>query len=111
MKRIVLIPILVFAAFLPASVFSQGREIKEVFSASTQSVEVGDSCFITALYVLDRGNGLASETVSACDSIYTFLKQNPSIRIAIISHSDSRPIPMTNDTLTARRANHLKKEI
>ncbi|MCL2131000.1 MAG: hypothetical protein FWH36_00875 [Lentimicrobiaceae bacterium] len=93
----------------PVSVFPQGREIKEVFSASTRSFEVGDSCFVPVEYYLS--GGYPPTTTAACDSIYAFLKQNPTVSIAIIVHSDFRPIPMGNDVLTEMRANRLKQEI
>jgi len=91
--------------------FSQGREVPILSVLLSDSVEVGDSCFFTAIFRLSGGSPLTTETILACDSIYLFLKQNPSVNIAIISHSDFRPIPMTNDTLTMRRANRLKDEI
>jgi len=105
--------VFLFVAFSFSSAFSQGREIKGVFSAYTQSVEVGDSCFIPQVFVFTRwlGQCPSEETAVACDSIYAFLKQNPSICIAIIVHSDFRPIPMTNDTLTERIANRVKEKI
>jgi hypothetical protein len=98
-------------AFSFKSVFSQGREIKEVFSASTQSFEVGDSCFIPALFWLSGGGYLTTETIWVCDSIYAFLKKHPSVSIAIIAHSDPRPILMGNDMLTARRAKIIKEKM
>jgi outer membrane protein OmpA-like peptidoglycan-associated protein len=75
-------------AFLWNSVFAQGKEIKELFNASTRSVEVGDSCFLRQPFGLSFGSLLTPELASACDSIYAFLKQNPSISIAIIVHTD-----------------------
>jgi hypothetical protein len=42
--------------------------------------------------------------------IVTFLKQNPKIKaVEFCVHTDSRPIPLTNDTLTSRIANHIKE--
>jgi outer membrane protein OmpA-like peptidoglycan-associated protein len=99
--------IFLLIAFSSKSIFSQGREIPNLSLLLTDSVEVGDSCFIPCLFYLRPH----PETILACDSIYTFLKENPTVSIAIIVHSDYRPIPMTNDTLTLRRAMHLKEEI
>ena len=98
-------------AFLCKNSFAQGREIKEVFNSATQSVEVGDSCFIPCLFYVNGGHGLTPETKSACNSIYAFLKQNPTIRIAVMVHSDFRPITMGNDVLTLRRAMRVKEAI
>jgi len=103
--------ILFLFAFSFQNVFSQGREIKEVFSASTQSVEVGDSCFVRVYYPLSWQQDIYTEPDSAFYFISAFLKKNPSVSIAIIVHSDSRPIPMGNDVLTLHRANRLKQEI
>ena len=97
-------------AFFCKSALSQ---TSEMFNSSTYSVKIGDSCIIPQEYYESRwyGSVLSPETTSACDSIYAFLKQNPSVSIAIIVHSDFRPILMGNDTLTMRRANRLKQEI
>jgi len=111
MKRLFSVTVLLFFAFSATSVFSQGREIKEVFSATTQSVEVGDSCFLPVLFHLSGGGRIYSkpETDSAFNSLYAFLKENPSVSIAFIVHSDPRPVIMTNDTLTAMRAKRIKE--
>ena len=92
------------------SVFSQQNEI---FNSSTQSVEIGDSCVIPQDFVHTRWcfSCPTPETTAACDSIYTFLKQNTSVSIAIISHSDFRPMLMGNDVYTMHKANQLKQEI
>src|SRR4030095_2129852 len=37
-----------------------------------------------------------------CDSLISFLKNNPKLIVEIGVHTDSRPIPMTNDTLSAK---------
>ena len=105
--------ILFVFAFSFKSGFSQGREIKEIFNASTHSVEVGDSCFLPQYQVGNRWryDCLCPELDSACNSIYAFLKKNPSISIAFIVHSDPRPIPMGNDMLTTHQANRLKERI
>jgi hypothetical protein len=113
MKKIFFYTIFLFI-FSFKSVFSQGREIKKIFSVSTHSVDAGDSCFIPRIYALDccyGENCLCNEMVLACDSIYAFLKENSSVCIAIIDHSDFRPIPMGNDVLTQLIANRLKQEI
>ena len=98
-------------AFLCKNSFAQGREIQEVFNSATQSVEVGDSCFLPLLFYVNGGNRLVPETKSACDSIYVFLKQNPTVRIAVMVHSDCRPIPMGIDVLTMMRATRVKEAI
>ena len=93
--------------------FAQGREIKKTFNASTSSVGVGDSCFIPCEYVDYHWYGFRRtfETDSTCDSICAFLKANPTVCIAIINHTDYRPISMGNDVLTMYRANDLKNYI
>lgn len=47
---------------------------------------------------------LRPESKKALDDLLQTLKDNPTIVIEIGSHTDSRPIPMTNDTLSTRRA-------
>jgi hypothetical protein len=113
MKRIFSITVFLLVAFSFKSAFSQGREIKGIFNASTQSVEVGDSCFIPVEHYVNGGFRIypSPETDSAFNSLYAFLKKNPSVCIAFVAHSDPRPIPITNDTLTARRASRLKERI
>ncbi|MEO0312585.1 MAG: hypothetical protein RIQ89_2242 [Bacteroidota bacterium] len=55
------------------------------------------------LYDLGRWE-LRSESKVALDGLVKTMNDNPTIVIEIGSHTDSRPIPMTNDTLSQRRA-------
>ena len=105
------VAVFLLVGFFCKGTFAQGREIPNLSVLLTDSFAVGDSCFVHVLFMLSGGQPLHSESVVVCDSIHTFLKQNPSVSIAIICHSDFRPIPMTNDTLTERRANRIKEEI
>lgn len=47
---------------------------------------------------------LRHESKKALDELLQTLRDNPTIVIELGSHTDSRPIPMTNDTLSKRRA-------
>ncbi len=47
---------------------------------------------------------LRPESKKALDELLQTLSDNPTAVIEIGSHTDSRPIPMTNDTLSSRRA-------
>lgn len=47
---------------------------------------------------------LRPESKKALNSLVQTLNDNPTIVIELGSHTDSRPIPMTNDTLSQRRA-------
>jgi peptidoglycan-associated lipoprotein len=47
---------------------------------------------------------LRPESKKALDELMQTLEDNPTIVIELGSHTDSRPIPMTNDTLSKRRA-------
>lgn len=47
---------------------------------------------------------LRPESKKSLDGLVQILKDNPTIVIELGSHTDSRPIPMTNDTLSQRRA-------
>ncbi len=47
---------------------------------------------------------LRPESRKALDGLIQILNENPTIVIELGSHTDSRPIPMTNDTLSQRRA-------
>lgn len=52
---------------------------------------------------------LRAESKKALDGLVETLKDNPTIVVEIGSHTDSRPIPMTNDTLSKRRAESVVK--
>jgi len=52
---------------------------------------------------------LRPESKRALDGLVTTLNENPTIVIELGSHTDSRPIPMTNDTLSKRRAEAVVK--
>lgn len=52
---------------------------------------------------------LRPESKKALDGLVQTLKENPTIVIEIGSHTDARPIPMTNDTLSQRRAESVVK--
>ncbi len=52
---------------------------------------------------------LRPESKKALDGLVETLKENPTIVIEIGSHTDSRPIPMTNDTLSQKRAESVVK--
>jgi len=47
---------------------------------------------------------LTSDAKDSIDYLYQILVDHPTIVIELQSHTDSRPIPMTNDTLSFRRA-------
>lgn len=47
---------------------------------------------------------LRPESKKALDGLVLILNENPTIVVELGSHTDSRPIPMTNDTLSQRRA-------
>lgn len=47
---------------------------------------------------------LRPESKKSLDGLVQTLKENPTIVVELGSHTDSRPIPMTNDTLSQRRA-------
>ena len=55
------------------------------------------------LYDLGKWD-LRPESKVALDELVTTMNDNPRIVIELGSHTDSRPIPMTNDTLSQRRA-------
>ena len=52
---------------------------------------------------------LRADSKKALDGLVQTLKENPTIVIELGSHTDSRPIPMTNDTLSQRRAESVVK--
>ncbi len=52
---------------------------------------------------------LRPESKQALDGLVLTLNENPTIVIELGSHTDSRPIPMTNDTLSQRRAESVVK--
>jgi peptidoglycan-associated lipoprotein len=55
------------------------------------------------LYDLSKWD-LRPESKVALDGLVKTMEENPTIVIELGSHTDSRPIPMTNDTLSQRRA-------
>jgi len=85
------------------------------FSAQTLNVfHLTDTTFqIGAVYKLDCFYNIHSWNIendwygTSCDSLVTFLKAHSKLKVEIGCHSDSRPIPMTNDTLTLRKAEGL----
>ena len=61
------------------------------------------------LYDLSKWD-LRPESKVALDGLVKTMEENPTIVIELGSHTDSRPIPMTNDTLSQRRAETVKQE-
>ena len=55
------------------------------------------------LYTLGQWD-LRPESKVALDGLIKTMNDNPTLVIELGSHTDSRPIPMTNDTLSQRRA-------
>ena len=100
MKTIVYIVLIL----LSINLYSQNKS----FTLADTNVEIGDSCYVYPLFILDGGYPLSSESIKISDSIRDFLNNNPTVAIEIQSHTDCRPIPMTNDTLSLRRSKILK---
>lgn len=75
-----------------------------VFKLTDTSFEVGDSCYIYPDYSLHKSLlYYTPELEVLCDSIRTFLENNPTVIIQISNHTDHRDILAKNDTICVRR--------
>ena len=75
-----------------------------VFTLTDTSFEVGDSCYIYPDYSLHKSLLYYLPKLEVlCDSIRTFLENNPKVVIQISNHTDHRDNLAKNDTLCIRR--------
>ncbi|MDD3280358.1 MAG: OmpA family protein [Bacteroidales bacterium] len=83
--------------------FSQKSGDKTYFLLTDTVFTEGSYCILPdIIFNLSGGGWIDSQGM--LDSIVLFLKKNSTLIVEIGCHTDSRPIPMTNDTLTQRRA-------
>lgn len=78
------------------------------FELTDTSFEIGAEMVVKNLHFdMSRGYPIP-ESYPVLDSIVEFLNKNKNIKLEISVHSDNRPISMTNDTLTLRRAENIE---
>lgn len=102
MKKIVLFICIILIGFQS---FSQKSRDKTYFLLTDTVFTEGSYCILPDIYFwLTEGRGFDLSSQGNLDSIVLFLKKNPTLIVEIGCHTDFRPIPMTNDTLTQRKA-------
>lgn len=90
--------------------FSQKKQDKTYFSLSDTVFTAESYCILPEInFYLSGGGYPCPSSFENLDSIVSFLKKYPRLVVEIGCHTDCRPIPMTNDTLTQRRAEDIVK--
>jgi len=102
MKRILLTLI---SLFLLMNVYSQKEKI-HYFKLTDKKFKVGSIYLELNNYFKPCHSWFCDE--KELDSIVSFLTRNPRLVIEIGCHTDYRRVPMTNDTLSKRRAENAK---
>jgi hypothetical protein len=101
MKRFIIIFVI---SALSSSLYGQTDTAKS-YKLSDTTFWVGKTYFLPEIeYALDTWN-----PYECLDSIISFLHNNPKLHVEIGCHTDSRPIPVTLDTLSSRRAKQIKE--
>jgi len=77
------------------------------FELSDSVFEVGAICKLENIYFSISHWGLRPESYAELDSVVNFLNKFENITIEMGSHTDFRPIPITNDTLSLKRSEWL----
>lgn len=81
--------------------FSQKRYKKTYFLLTDTVFTEGSYCILPdIIFNCSGGLGIHFSSNSSLDSIVLFLKKYPTLIVEIGCHTDSRPIPITNDTLS-----------
>jgi peptidoglycan-associated lipoprotein len=103
MKKLIII---VFIFALISSLFGQ-TDTAKYYKLSDTTFWVGKTYILSYyIHIMLDGN---EECIECLDSIVTFLNKNPKLTVEIGYHTESRQIPMTNDTLSLRLANSIKE--
>ncbi|MBP7101642.1 MAG: OmpA family protein [Bacteroidales bacterium] len=85
--------------------FSQKSRDKTYFLLTDTVFTESSYCVLPdIIFNLSGGWGIDFSSHGILDSIVLFLKKNPILIVEIGCHTDFRPIPMTNDTLSQRKA-------
>lgn len=77
--------------------------VNEFLELEMQKAEVGKSIEIEILYDLGKWN-IREDAATELDDMIQFLRDNPTIKIELGSHTDSRGSRSSNQTLSQRRA-------
>ena len=103
--------VILFISSLSSSLFGQSDTAK-YYKLSDTTFWVGKTFIIDNILFNFNGpiDGLVHNPESL-DSLITFLIKNPMLIVEISNHTDNRPVPMTNDTLSNRRANSVVAEL
>ncbi len=101
MKKLLIISI--FSLFFVKG-FSQKEKI-HYFKLTDKKFKVGAIYIIPSIdHIFNCIWSINYSDEKELDSIVSFLNRNPKLKIEIGGHTDYRKIPMTNDTLSYRRA-------
>jgi len=100
-----------FFIFFINCIFSQAQSTN-TFKYSDTTFTIGQTKRISELHMSFShpiySDGLNTRNDSIIDSIYVFLKSNPTIKIELISHTDSRGSSTANLTLSQKRAESIQ---
>nr|WP_319400950.1 OmpA family protein [uncultured Carboxylicivirga sp.] len=77
--------------------------VNEFMQLEMQKAEIGESIEIEILYDLGKWN-IREDAATELDDMIQFLKDNPTIKIELGSHTDSRGSAKYNQTLSQKRA-------
>ncbi len=88
------------------SVLAQTTSVK-YFNLNDSNFTIGSIMILPWVpYEMDNG-WFPNEKFKPFDPIINFLQIHPNLNVEISCHTDIRPIPMTNDTLSKRRADDI----
>ncbi|MBK7339349.1 MAG: OmpA family protein [Saprospiraceae bacterium] len=85
-------------------VAQQKSETKILKQLDSKSVKVGQTIKIEKLYFDIDSSRIKPESYTVLNEVYDFLLKNPSIKIEVGGHTNSRPSPDFADRLSTRRA-------
>lgn len=102
MKKTVIFICIILIGF---QIFSQKSRDKTYFLLTDTVFSEGSYCILPdIIFNLSGGLRIHFSSEGSLDSIVLFLKKYPTLIVEIGCHTDSRPIPITNDTLSQIKA-------
>jgi hypothetical protein len=101
MKKLIIIS---FISAMTSTLFGQ-TDTSKYYKFSDTTFWVGKTYIIdNVLFNVNGPGGGLLNNPESLDSVITFLIKNPKLIVEIGCHTDNRPIPMTNDSLSLWRA-------
>ena len=105
MKKLLIILLI---SSLSSFLFGQSDTVR-FYGLSDTSLWVNKRFIIdNIIFKLSGSTDYLVHNPESLNSIITFLIKNPKLIVEIGCHTDNRPVPFTNDTLSLRRANSVK---